>query len=92
MPTLVVHGRADPILPFEATAARLRDENLIADLTVVEVKNGPHDIGWTYPEETNAAIIEFLDGQAQTRHRAGRNQAPVGDDLNLAAGAWMAAR
>ncbi len=65
VPTLVVHGTADRILPFEATAARLRDENLIADLTVVEVKNGPHDIGWTYPEETNAAIIEFLDGQAK---------------------------
>jgi pimeloyl-ACP methyl ester carboxylesterase len=26
VPTLVVHGAADGILPFEATAARLRDE------------------------------------------------------------------
>jgi non-heme chloroperoxidase len=60
IPTLVVHGTADRILPFEATAARLRDEKLIQDLTVVEVKNGPHNIGWTYPEETNAALLDFL--------------------------------
>jgi non-heme chloroperoxidase len=60
VPTLVVHGTADRILPFEATAARLRDEKLIADLTVVEVQDGPHNIGWTFPEETNTALMEFL--------------------------------
>jgi non-heme chloroperoxidase len=56
----VVHGTADRILPFEATAARLRDEGLIADLTVVEVPDGPHSIGWTHPEEVNAAFLDFL--------------------------------
>jgi non-heme chloroperoxidase len=61
IPTLVVHGTADRILPFAATAARLRDEKLIADLTVVEVENGPHNIGWTFPQETNAALLEFLN-------------------------------
>jgi non-heme chloroperoxidase len=60
IPVLVVHGTADRILPFEATAARLRDEKLIADLTVVEVKDGPHNIGWTHPEELNPAFLEFL--------------------------------
>jgi non-heme chloroperoxidase len=65
VPTLVVHGTADRILPFEATAARLRDENLIADLTVVGVHDGPHNIGWTHPEETNAAVIEFLSREAK---------------------------
>jgi non-heme chloroperoxidase len=60
VPTLVVHGTADRILPFESTAARLRDENLIADLEVVEVENGPHNIGWTHPEEVNEALLEFL--------------------------------
>ena len=60
VPTLVVHGTADRILPFEATAARLRDERLIADLTVVPVEDGPHNIGWTYYEETNAALLDFL--------------------------------
>ena len=62
VPVLVVHGTADRILPFEATAARLRDEKLIADLTLVEVKDGPHNIGWTHPEELNPAFLDFLAG------------------------------
>jgi non-heme chloroperoxidase len=60
VPTLVVHGTADRILPFEATAARLRDEELIADLTVVPVQDGPHNIGWTHYEEVNRALLDFL--------------------------------
>jgi non-heme chloroperoxidase len=60
VPTLVVHGTADRILPFQATAARLRDEQLIEDLTVVEVADGPHNIGWTHPDELNSALLEFL--------------------------------
>jgi pimeloyl-ACP methyl ester carboxylesterase len=74
VPTLVVHGTADRILPFAATAARLRDENLIADLTVVEVKNGPHNIGWTHPEEptprcsrSSAAMPKQTTGSPQPR-------------------------
>jgi non-heme chloroperoxidase len=69
VPTLVVHGTADRILPFAATAARLRDENLIADLTVVEVENGPHNIGWTFPDETNAAILDFLGRAASAESK-----------------------
>jgi hypothetical protein len=34
-------ARLDRILPFDVTAARLRDEHLIADLTVVEIADGP---------------------------------------------------
>jgi non-heme chloroperoxidase len=62
VPTLVVHGTEDRILPFEATAARLRDEQLIADLQVVEVQGGPHNIGWTHPDEVKAALSPFLAG------------------------------
>ena len=51
---------ADRILPFEATAARLRDENLIADLTFVAVEDGRHNIGWTHPDEVNSALLDFL--------------------------------
>ena len=63
VPTLVVHGTADRVLPFESTAARLRDERLIRDLTVVEIPDGPHNIGWTFPDEVNAALLEFLGGE-----------------------------
>jgi non-heme chloroperoxidase len=60
IPTLVIHGEKDRILPFESTAARLRDENLIADLEFHEIKNGPHNVGWTFPEEVNPALLAFL--------------------------------
>src|SRR6201994_645871 len=60
VPTLVVHGTADRILPFESTAKRLRDERLIADLEVVEVEGGPHNIAWTHPDEVKAALSPFL--------------------------------
>jgi non-heme chloroperoxidase len=60
VPTLVVHGTEDRILPFEATAARLSE--LIADVTVVPVEGGPHNIGWTHPEEVNGALLGFLAG------------------------------
>jgi non-heme chloroperoxidase len=58
VPVLVVHGAADRILPFEATAARL--PALIADCKLVAVDGGPHNIGWTHPEEVNRALLEFI--------------------------------
>jgi non-heme chloroperoxidase len=56
----VIHGEKDRILPFESIAARLRDENLIADLEFVAIENGPHNVGWTFPEEVNPALLSFL--------------------------------
>ena len=58
VPTLLIHGNADRILPYEATAARL--PGLIADLTVVTVDGGPHNIAWTHPDEVNSALLDFL--------------------------------
>ncbi len=58
VPTLVVHGTGDRILPFEVTAGRLGD--LIADVRVVPVEDGPHNIGWTHFEEVNQALLDFL--------------------------------
>ncbi len=58
VPTLVVHGTEDRILPFSATAQRL--PGLIKDLELVTVEGGPHNIAWTRPEEVNQALIEFL--------------------------------
>jgi non-heme chloroperoxidase len=58
VPTLVVHGTEDRILPFEATAKRL--PGLIKDLKLVAVDGGPHNIGWTHPDEVNTVLLEFL--------------------------------
>jgi non-heme chloroperoxidase len=61
VPTLVVHGTADRILPIDATAQRL--PGLIDDLKLVTVEGGPHNIAWTHPEEVNAALLDFLAAQ-----------------------------
>ena len=58
VPTLVVHGTEDRILPFEATAQRL--PALVDDLKLVAVEGGPHNIGWTHPDEVNEALLEFI--------------------------------
>jgi len=58
VPTLVIHGTADRILPYEATAKRL--PGLVKDLRLVPVEGGPHNIGWTHPDEVNTALPEFL--------------------------------
>jgi non-heme chloroperoxidase len=59
VPVLVMHGTEDRILPFESTAGRL--PSLIADCTLVPVEGGPHNIGWTFPEEVNSALLKFID-------------------------------
>jgi len=58
VPTLVIHGTDDRILPFRATAERLPD--FIEDVRVVTLDHGPHNIAWTYADEVNAALLTFL--------------------------------
>jgi non-heme chloroperoxidase len=58
VPVLVMQGSEDRILPPEATGRRLPD--LIDDVRALEVDKGPHNIGWTHPEEVNAALLGFI--------------------------------
>jgi non-heme chloroperoxidase len=58
VPTLVVHGTEDRILPFASTAARL--PGLIKDVRLVSVQGGPHNIAWTHPDEVNEALLQFI--------------------------------
>jgi non-heme chloroperoxidase len=60
VPTLVIHGTEDRILPIAATADRL--PGLIEDLRLIHVEGGPHNIGWTHPEQVNKPLLEFLAG------------------------------
>jgi non-heme chloroperoxidase len=59
VPTLVVHGTEDRILPFDATAGRLPD--LIDEVKVVPVEEGPHNIGWTHPDVVNPLLLAFIE-------------------------------
>ena len=58
VPTLVLQGDADRILPIAATG--LRTAKLIKGARQVVVKDGPHGIPWTHAEEVNAELLSFL--------------------------------
>ena len=58
VPTLVVHGDADRILPLAATA-KLTHEAVKGSRLVV-VKGGPHGLNWTHAEEVNRELLAFL--------------------------------
>jgi len=64
LPTLVMHGDADRILPI--TASGLRTAKLIKGARLEVVKDGPHCITWTHAEEVNSELTNFLGkGAAQ---------------------------
>ena len=58
IPTLVIHGADDRILPVTATAQRL--PGFIDDIRVITIDHGPHNITWTHPDEVNTALLSFL--------------------------------
>jgi non-heme chloroperoxidase len=64
VPTLVMHGDADRILPITASGARTA--KLIKGARLVVVKDGPHCITWTHAEEVNAELVSFL-GKAASK-------------------------
>jgi pimeloyl-ACP methyl ester carboxylesterase len=58
VPMLVMHGTGGRILPFESTAKR--PPALVKNLKLIPVEGGPHNIGWTHPDEVNKGLLEFL--------------------------------
>ncbi|MGY2896579.1 alpha/beta fold hydrolase [Deinococcus sp. UYEF24] len=58
VPTLIIQGDQDRIVPMAASGARL--PKLIAGSEFVVIKDGPHAISWTHAEEFNAALLAFL--------------------------------
>jgi non-heme chloroperoxidase len=60
VPTLIVHGDADRLLPLDSTAARL--PKLIKDSRLVLISGGPHAINWTHADQVNPLLLDFLKG------------------------------
>jgi non-heme chloroperoxidase len=58
VPTLVMHGDADRILPI--TAAGARTAKLIKGAEYVVVKDGPHNIAWTHADIVTPKLVSFL--------------------------------
>ena len=57
VPTLIIQGDADQILPIDATGRRLH--KAIKGSRYVEIKDGPHGIIWTHSEEVNRELLAF---------------------------------
>ncbi|MDQ0171311.1 alpha/beta fold hydrolase [Paenibacillus tundrae] len=60
IPTLVIHGDSDAIVPLEVSGQRTHESIPSSRLVVVE--GGPHGFNATHAEQFNAALIEFLQG------------------------------
>jgi non-heme chloroperoxidase len=58
VPTLIIHGDADRILPI--TASGLRTAKLIKGARLLVVKDGPHCITWTHADQVNGELLGFL--------------------------------
>src|SRR5467141_666131 len=54
VPTLVIHGDADRIVPLAASA--VRTAKLIKSARLAVVKDGPHCISWTHAEQVNREL------------------------------------
>jgi non-heme chloroperoxidase len=67
VPTLVIHGDADRIVPIAASGQRTA--NLIKGARLVTIKDGPHAISWTHAEEVNHELVNFL-GKAAAKQAA----------------------
>jgi non-heme chloroperoxidase len=58
VPTLVIHGDADRIVPLQASGSRTAQ--LIKGARLFVVKEGPHAVNWTHWEEVNSQLLSFL--------------------------------
>jgi non-heme chloroperoxidase len=58
VPTMIIHGDDDRILPADATSRR--QAKMIKGVKYVEIKGGSHGITWTRAQEINAELVKFL--------------------------------
>src|ERR1700730_5960583 len=58
VPTLIVHGDADRILPADATSRR--QAKMIKHVKFAEIAGGPHGLCWTHADRVNAELVPFV--------------------------------
>jgi non-heme chloroperoxidase len=58
IPTMIIHGDDDRILPAAATSRRQAE--MIKNVKYVEIPGGSHGITWTRADEINTEIVPFL--------------------------------
>ena len=68
IPTLVIHGDADRILPISATGKRTPE--FVKGSKLVVVDGGPHGVTWTHAEKVNHELLGFLGQDARSSQAA----------------------
>lgn len=68
IPTLVIHGDADRIVPFPASGKRIPE--FVKGAKLIVVNGGPHGINWTHAEEVNRGLVNFLGETARKKAAA----------------------
>jgi non-heme chloroperoxidase len=58
VPTLVIHGDSDGIVPFEVSGKRSHEA--ITDSSLVLIEGAPHGFNATHAEQFNRALLDFL--------------------------------
>lgn len=58
VPTLIVHGTHDRILPIDATGREFTKR--LPNARYVEIEGAPHGMLWTHAEEVSDLLVEFL--------------------------------
>ncbi|SDB85827.1 Pimeloyl-ACP methyl ester carboxylesterase [Sanguibacter gelidistatuariae] len=58
LPTLILQGTADRILPIDSTGRPFHEA--FPEATYVEVEGAPHGLLWTHPDEVNTALRDLL--------------------------------
>jgi peroxiredoxin len=58
VPTLIVHGTADRILPIDSTGREFT--KLLPEAEYVEIDGAPHGMLWTHSAEINELLLRFL--------------------------------
>ena len=58
VPTLVIHGDGDGVVPFEGSGARTHEA--IPGSELVMIHGAPHGVIVSNPDEWNAAVLKFL--------------------------------
>ena len=58
VPTLVIHGDSDRILPISATGRRTPE--FVKGSKLVVIEGGPHGLTWTHADKVNRELVDFL--------------------------------
>jgi non-heme chloroperoxidase len=58
IPTLVIHGTEDRIVPFEISGKRTAE--MIKGSRLLTVEGAPHGLTWTHSEQVNKELLDFL--------------------------------